>query len=87
MRYPRALPSIQLMPAAGSRQCPDATTGGRPGKNERPRLSPGTPHRPSRRRTPSGSAHPDKAGRWRALASEAHPPLSTIDYPQETAMT
>jgi len=43
MRIPRALPMIQLMPAASSRQPPDATTSGRPGKNERPQPSPGTP--------------------------------------------
>ena len=38
MRYARALPTFQLMPAVGSLNCPVATPllGGLPGKNERP---------------------------------------------------
>jgi hypothetical protein len=39
MRCARALPTLQLMPAAGSRIVlppPPALLGGRPGKNERP---------------------------------------------------
>ena len=38
MRYARALPTNQLMPAASSRTSPAATAvlGGRPGENERP---------------------------------------------------
>jgi hypothetical protein len=38
MRYTRALPITQLMPAASSRTTPAATPllGGRPGENERP---------------------------------------------------
>jgi hypothetical protein len=41
MRCARALPIIQLMPAAGSRSLPVATPllGGLPGKNERPHRS------------------------------------------------
>jgi hypothetical protein len=79
MRLVRALPMVQLMLAVCSRQTPVATAapGGRPGKNERPHPSPGTPHRPSRDRTPHGSAHPDKAGRRRAHpASAARQPQS-----------
>ena len=48
MTRARALPTNQLMPAAGSRSCPVATPalGGRPGKNERPHpiTSPHTGH-------------------------------------------
>jgi hypothetical protein len=45
MRYVRALPIDQLMPAVGSRNSPAATPmlGGRPGKNERPHPSPARP--------------------------------------------
>jgi hypothetical protein len=41
MRHTRALPTNQLMPAAGSRKDPAATPvlGGPPGKNERPHPS------------------------------------------------
>ena len=41
MRCARALPILQLMPAAGSRSLPVATPllGGLPGKNERPHRS------------------------------------------------
>jgi hypothetical protein len=41
MRYTRALPITQLMPAASSRSSPVATRclGGLPGKNERPHPS------------------------------------------------
>jgi len=50
MRCARALPTNQLMPAAGSLESPVATRlpGGRPGKNERPHPSPArTPGTPS----------------------------------------
>jgi hypothetical protein len=45
MRYARALPTNQLMPAADSRKTPAATPalGGRPEKNERPATF-GSPH-------------------------------------------
>ena len=45
MRYARARPTNQLMPAAGSRKTPAATPalGGRPEKNERPATF-GSPH-------------------------------------------
>ena len=49
MRYARALPVTQLMPAVSSRKTPVATRcpGGRPEKNERPHptlaRTPGTP--------------------------------------------
>lgn len=73
MRLVRALPMVQLMPAASSRQSPVATAlpGGRPGKNERPHSSPGTPHRPSRDRTSNGPRTQIRlgAGAHTALAS------------------
>lgn len=68
MRTLRALPVIQLMPAASSCQSPDAATpGGRPGKNERPHHHAG--NTPSAITSPgpiAGFAHLDKAGRRRA---------------------
>jgi hypothetical protein len=89
MRLVRALPIVQLMLAVCSRQSPVATAvpGGRPGKNERPHPSPGTPHRPSRDRTRTGSAHPDKAGRRRAHLASATCQPHHRRRPLETVMT
>jgi hypothetical protein len=53
MRLVRALPMIQLMPAAGSRCAPVAadTSVDVPERTSGRTSSPGTPHRPSRDRT------------------------------------
>ena len=71
-RTARALPTKPVMPAAGSRESPDATPprGGRPGKNERPHTTdrPNAGHTPSiiMSPDPASSADPDKAGRRHA---------------------
>jgi hypothetical protein len=70
MRYVRALPTLQLMPAASSRNTPVATPllGGRPGKNERPHLftSPHAGHPINHHVAGPMSVDPDKAGRRHA---------------------
>ena len=70
MRYARALPTNQLMPAAGSRKTPAATPalGGRPEKNERPATfsSPHAGHPIHHHVAGSSSVDPDKAGRRHA---------------------
>ena len=70
MRYARALPTTQLMPAASSRTSPAATPplGGRPGENERPHPfgGPHTGHPINHHVAGSSSVDPVKAGRRHA---------------------
>ncbi len=70
MGYVRALPTNQLMPAAGSRRAPAATPvwGGPPGKTERPHrfTSPHAGHPIHHHVAGLSSADPDKAGRRHA---------------------
>jgi hypothetical protein len=66
----RALPTLQLMPAVGSRKIPVATLlwGGLPGKTERPHhfASPHAGHPIHHHVTGPMSVNPDKAGRRHA---------------------
>jgi hypothetical protein len=70
MRCVRALPTLQLMPAAGSRNSPVAIPllGGLPGKNERPHPfgSPHAGHPIHHHVAGTRSVDPDKAGRRHA---------------------
>jgi hypothetical protein len=70
MRCARALPILQLMPAASSRNLPVAAppSGGLPGKTERPHLfgSQYAGHPIHHHVTGPSSVDPDKAGRRRA---------------------
>jgi hypothetical protein len=71
MRCVRALPTLQLMPAVGSRNRPVATPllGGLPGKNERPHPFNSCPHagHPIHHHVAGpSSVDPDKAGRRHA---------------------
>src|SRR6478752_7648372 len=70
MRCARALPTLQLMPAASSRRSPVATPllGGLPGKTERPHpfRSPHAGHPIHHHVAGPSSVDPDKAGRWHA---------------------
>ena len=70
MRCARALPTLQLMPAASSRRSPVATPllGGLPGKTERPHPfgSPHAGHPIHHHVAGPSSVDPDKAGRRHA---------------------
>jgi hypothetical protein len=77
MRCARALPTLQLMPAASSRRPPVATPllGGLPEKNERPHFfgSPRVGHPINHHVAGPISVDPDKAGRRHA--QRGHVPL------------
>ena len=76
MRHAPALPTLQLMPAAGSRSVPVATPllGGLPGKIERshPFGSPHVGHPIHHHVAGSSSVDPDKAGRRHARRHLPH---------------
>ena len=82
MRYVRALPMNQLMPAASCLYRPAATPllGGRPGKNERPHPSPArTPGTLGHHVAGPSSVDPDKAGRRHARRMSCAPPHSLTE--------
>ena len=88
MRYVRALPITQLMPAASSRKTPVATAllGGLPGKTERPYLfaSPHAGHPINHHVAGPMSVDPDKAGRRHA---HSRPSAANLHQPKRGHMS